>query len=275
LKFVSYQPYVVETETSKTLYFDSIHVQSAMSKGDPNELRLGYTHVMMSFLLLHPEPLDILIVGLGGGSLSKYCHHLLPNARITTVEISRDVIGLRDIFCIPQDNDFFKIVHANAVDYLHDKMQIADVILLDGYDEIGLPKELRTAGFYANCHKALRKGGILVANIHGDNVRIDTCNRRMKQVFDGEVLWANAILSGNQIAFALKQVSRQPLEVLKQRAHNLRQQTTLPFPRFLDLMWDSARSVSNGYNWLEELPKSPEFDQLEDIPDMGCSTISI
>ncbi len=271
---VSFQPYVVEDENSTTLYFDSNHVQSAMSKDAPHELRLGYTHVMMSFLLLNPQPLDILIVGLGGGSLSKYCHHLLPNARITTVEISRDVIGLRDIFCIPQDNDFFKIVHANAVDYLKNKSQIADVILLDGYDEIGLPKELRTTGFYANCHKALRKGGVLVANIRGDKVRIETCNRRMKQVFKGEVLWANAILSGNQIAFALKQVSHQPLEVFKQRAHNLRQQTALPFPRFLDLMWDSAHSANNGENWLEALPKSPEIDPPKDMPT-GCSTINI
>lgn len=271
---VSFQPYVVEDATSKTLFFNSNHVQSAMSKDAPHELRLGYTHVMMSFLLLNPQPLDILIVGLGGGSLSKYCHQLLPSARITTLEISLDVIGLRDIFCIPQDNEFFKIVHVNAVDYLKNKTQIADVILLDGYDEIGLPKELRTTGFYANCHKALRKGGVLVANIHGDQVRIETCNRRMNQVFDGEVLWANAILSGNQIAFALKQVPHQSLEVLQQRAHQLRQQTALPFPRFLDLMWDSAQSASHGYNWLDEQQKSPENDP-EDMTDMGSSTISI
>lgn len=164
---------------------------------------------------------------------------------------------------------------AGAVDYLQDKTQIADVILLDGYDEVGLPKELRTAGFYANCHKALRKGGILVANFHGDNNRIETCNRRMKMVFNDKVLWANAILSGNLIAFALKQVARQPLVVLKQRTHELRQQTARPFPRFLDLMCDSAQSANNGDNWLEELPKSPAIDTPEDMPDMGCSTISI
>ena len=101
---VSYRPQLREEDDIISLRFGPWHVQISMIKADPDVLILGYTRAMMAFLLLVPEPKDILIVGLGGGSLSKYCHRLLPAARITTVEISQKVIDLRDRFFIPADN---------------------------------------------------------------------------------------------------------------------------------------------------------------------------
>jgi len=73
-------PYVVEDANSKALYFDARNVQSRMRKDAPHELELGYTRTMMGFLLYQPQPRAILIVGLGGGSLSKYCYQQLPDA---------------------------------------------------------------------------------------------------------------------------------------------------------------------------------------------------
>jgi spermidine synthase len=55
---------------------------------------------MMGFLLFRHEPREILMFGLGGGSLAKYCHRHLPAARIR-VEIDSDVIAFRDQFAVP------------------------------------------------------------------------------------------------------------------------------------------------------------------------------
>ena len=48
------QPFILEREDSRVLFFTADAVQSAMSTGDPNELLCTYTRKMMSFLLLVP-----------------------------------------------------------------------------------------------------------------------------------------------------------------------------------------------------------------------------
>ena len=110
-------PCLWETGRSVTLHFGAEAVQSQMSKDAPNRLEFEYTRLMAAFLPFHPEPADILIVGLGGGSLSKFCHHHLPDSRITTVEINPEVIALRDTFLIPPESPRFRIICADAVDY--------------------------------------------------------------------------------------------------------------------------------------------------------------
>jgi spermidine synthase len=127
-------------EGIRRLQFNGGVVQSSMRVSAPFELDLSYTGTMMGFLLFNAAPAHILMVGLGGGSLSKYCYRHLPGARITTLEIDAEVIALRDDFLIPPDDERFQVVHADASEYLAQHDVQADVILLDGYDAAGLPE---------------------------------------------------------------------------------------------------------------------------------------
>jgi hypothetical protein len=48
-------------------------------KASPNGLEFEYTKVMMAFMLFITEAFkNILLVGLGGGSMSKFCHKHFP-----------------------------------------------------------------------------------------------------------------------------------------------------------------------------------------------------
>ena len=67
------QPFILERADSRVLFFTPDAVQSAMSTDDPCELLCTYTRKMMSFLLLVPEPQHVLMIGLGGGSIAKFC----------------------------------------------------------------------------------------------------------------------------------------------------------------------------------------------------------
>ncbi|MDE8344502.1 MAG: hypothetical protein POG24_11875, partial [Acidocella sp.] len=69
-----------------------------MNLDDPCALDLEYSRTMMGFLLFKPEPKHIAMVGLGGGSLAKFCHRYLPATRIEVVEINPHVLALRDEF---------------------------------------------------------------------------------------------------------------------------------------------------------------------------------
>jgi hypothetical protein len=103
--------------------------------------------------------------GTGGGSLLKFCHRHLPDARITVLELRADVIALRGQFMLPPDDARLRIIETDAVSYIRQHPGCADVLLLDGYDETGLPPPPGSARFYADCLRALLPGGVLVANL--------------------------------------------------------------------------------------------------------------
>jgi spermidine synthase len=229
-------PCVVDDGETKALYFDSRNVQSRMRKDAPHELQLGYTRTMMGFLLLQPEPRDILLVGLGGGSLSKFCHYHLQHCTVTTVEIDPQVVALRDEFAIPPDNEHFRIVCADAVDYLAGNHAIADVILLDGFADYGLPHSLSNPLFYDKCYKALRDGGVLVANLWDKDATLQRCRDYLGARFQKNIATAGAAPSRNIIAFAAKNPDLPPWPRLQQRAYRLREEMGLDFPQLLDDM---------------------------------------
>jgi spermidine synthase len=198
------KPLVHEDEGVRCLRFSAGVVQSSMRVTEPFELDLSYTRTMMGFVLFNAEPRHILLVGLGGGSLSKYCYRQFPQARITTLEISPEVIALRDQFLIPPDDERFRIVQADACEYLAGNDVQADVILVDGYDAAGLPQCLASESFYSNCWRALSAGGILVANLWGGEPNRAMYLNRLRGIFDGRVWWSRPRASTNLIAFAVK-----------------------------------------------------------------------
>lgn len=198
------KPRVLEGGRVRSLHFSAGVVQSSMRLSDPFELDLSYTRAMMGFQLFNPEPREILLVGLGGGSLSKYCFRRFPQARITTLEINPDVIALRDQFLIPPDNDRFRIVQTDGCDYLARDDITADVILVDGYDAAGLPECLCSESFYMNGWKALSANGVLVANLWGGEPNRAIYLDHLKKVFDGRVWWSRPRDSRSLIAFAVK-----------------------------------------------------------------------
>lgn len=241
--------YVVDHGKTKTLHFDRRCTQSSMRLEDPNALTIEYTRTMMGVLLFQPAPRDILIVGLGGGSLSKYCYHELPECTVTTVELSAVVIGLRNEFAIPADNEQFRVVHADASRYMRTQCETADVILLDGFDPDGLPDALTTQTFYGDCFRALRPGGVLSANLWGSDMRLRACISRLERSFEKRLLWAKSETSNTHVAFGLKHVALPKWRDLQARARQLERETSMNFISLLDRLSTSARD-RNGNCWL-------------------------
>lgn len=226
-------PLIREEDELIYLYFDARGNQSAMNTQAPFDLVFSYTKLMMGFLLFMPVPRDILIVGLGGGSLSKYCHRHLPKTRITTVEISEAVIALRDRFLIPSDDERFRIVHGDGAEYIAANPHSADVILLDGFDADGIPAQLCSEAFYERCSAALRRGGVLAANVMAGDWRVGPYITRLRKIFDDRVLHIRSERGFNQVFFALKREKLPTWGVLRDRALDLEQQHDLNFRTML------------------------------------------
>lgn len=216
------RPFLIEDDREITLHFDFLSIQSHMRKADPDRLTVGYTRTMMGFLLFQPKPERIAMVGLGGGSLAKYCLRHLPDTHFTAVEINPDVIDLRDKFGIPPDGPNFKVVCDDGAVYVQDHSELVDVLLVDGFNQDGQAEQLCSREFYGNCHAKLRDGGVLVVNLLSSNIRSGDYAEKIRGSFSGQAVIVEAEESGNIIAFAYKGRDFPPLKAaLKERVLNL------------------------------------------------------
>jgi hypothetical protein len=72
--FADVRPRVYQDGDSVSLQFQIGEIQSEMLASDPNFLVLSYTRTMAAFTHFYQEPKRIAIIGLGGGSIPKWCY---------------------------------------------------------------------------------------------------------------------------------------------------------------------------------------------------------
>jgi spermidine synthase len=194
---------VTEERGMRVLHLGSRAIQSAMRVSRPWDLELAYTRAMMGFLMFNPMPQDVLMIGLGGGSLAKFIRKQRPQTHITAVEIDPQVIAAaRTHFELPPDDDTLSVIEADGALYVRQHPASADVILLDGFDAGNQVAALATQTFYAACRRVLRPGGVLVVNLWGRDGDFAEYFARLTRAFDGEVGWISVQNKTNVIVFA-------------------------------------------------------------------------
>lgn len=217
------------------LHLDDGNFQSLMRKSRPHRLELGYTRTMMGFLLFQPQPAHIAMIGLGGGSLPKYCYRNLPEARITTIEINPEVIALRRHFHIPDDNARFSILSADGAEYVAAHKAELDVLVVDGFDVGGQVPQLCSKAFYDNAHASLTEHGVLVANILGADPAFEDYLARLRHSFADAVVVVPSEDCANKIVFALKgNAAHSTADELLARAGQLEVRYGLKFRRIAE-----------------------------------------
>lgn len=198
------EPFVHESLDALALHFSIGEVQSRMCLQDPHALALGYTRTMMAFLAFKPAPAHITMIGLGGGSLAKFCWRHLPRTRIDVVEINPHVIALRDSFQVPRDDARFQVLQADGAAHVRHADSCGDVLMVDGFDYDGQPSQLCSQRFYDDCHDVLPPGGLLVVNLHSEHARHDIFVDRIRRSFHHAVLLVDCEEPANTIAMAVK-----------------------------------------------------------------------
>ena len=198
------RPVVRETLTTKSLQFSISDVQSCMDLRYPDVLMLDYTQLMMGFLLFQAPPRSITMIGLGGGSLAKFCYRNLLATTMTVVEINPHVLAVRDAFCIPPDGDRFRVVLGDGAEYVRGHHPAPEVLLVDGYEVGGLPAALGSQRFYDDCYQWLDTNGLMVANLHMSSLTYPQYVERIQHSFQGNVRIVQEQYGANCIVFARK-----------------------------------------------------------------------
>ena len=236
------KPFVVDDGKQRFLYFNVRLMQSAMSLKAPNALELRYTQKMMAFLLFHPRPKRIDLIGLGGGSLIKYCYHRMPGTQLTAIELDPDVIALRDTFLLPEDGSRLQVLNVDGAEYLEQTEKGIDVLLVDAFDKTGFAPSLANREFFENALAKLAGNGILVINLAGEKDTYAGLIGEAMHVFDDQVIVISVPEDGNHILYAFKERYFEPRwRWLHNYAKELRAKFGLDFPAFVQKMERSSK----------------------------------
>ena len=213
------------------LHFGSSWIQGAMRIARPFALELEYTREMMVPLLLHDDdwPRNVLQVGLGAGSVTRFLYRHRPLARLTVIEIEPRVeAAARQFFKLPDDPARIDIRYGDGADFMIDSDQTWDLILIDGFDADARTGRLDSLPFYLNCRARLATNGLLCVNLLSRRKDFTKSVARLEQAFDGRAIAFPSCDSGNAIALSAIAVSPAPtLEDLKTAARHLKQTTGL------------------------------------------------
>lgn len=239
------KPFILDEEGSRSLHFSRSFVQSAMRVDDPYALEFAYTRKMMGFLLFTHEPREILMLGLGGGSLAKYCHRHLAPARITVVEIDPDIVAFREEFLVPPDDARLRVLLGDAAEYVARCPERHDVVMMDAFDRDGFAPSLGSREFYSSVRDTLTRRGVLVANMVGEKAQRAAHLEMIRSVFADNVILVPVEDDGNHVAFAFHDARFEPRwRWIANQARTMRKRYGLDFPRFAGKL---ERSRKLGY----------------------------
>jgi spermidine synthase len=241
---------VVEEDGVRSLHFGSSPRQSSMLLAEPYKLYSPYARAMMAWQLFKDSPGKLLMVGLGGGILTKYLLHHFPECQIQAVEYRKGVVKIaRSHFGLPMDPRL-KITVAEGGSYIREKYQensdCYDMLVIDAFDHEGLAESVRSEAFFDACRAFLNRKGMLVINLWStDKVLFQQIAWFLGRTFDWRVLFLPARKRGNVIAMAFSEdIPKFTLKQLKVRAEQLENQYQIEFPVFVkDIRKNNAETI--------------------------------
>jgi len=228
--------------------------QSCMLVDEPQRLVFNYTKMLFSSLLINPNPERILIIGLGGGTMSNTLHHVFPHAVITNVEIDPAVIKVaRNYFSLFENEDITAVVQDGRIFVKRAtiKKQQYDWIILDAFNGDYIPEHLMTREFLEETKQLLSAEGVLAANTFSVSELYNYESATYKAVF-GDFFNVRSKSNSNRIILA----SVKPLpenDVIAERVEALHQQLS-PFNINIGEISRQMTSTATTQDWPQETP---------------------
>jgi len=243
---------VVELAGVRSLHFGSMSIQSAMRLDDPDQLALAYVQTMTCWMLFKEALVDkALVVGLGGGSITKHLLQHFPDCHLTVVECRESVVRIaRSHFALPLDRRI-KVIIADGGPYVRKRAdshrERYSLVVLDAFDHDGLAESISNQAFFDACQAVLKKDGILVINLWGgtSNPVFQSAALWLGRAFDWKILFLPVVGRGNIIGLAFNSIlPTVTLTRLANRALELEQKYHINFPGFLkDLKKHNASTL--------------------------------
>ncbi|MDE2417611.1 MAG: spermidine synthase [Burkholderiales bacterium] len=222
------------------LHLGSEWIQGSMLVDAPTVLVHEYIQRMMAWLLF-VDPATVtqrqaLQLGLGAGSLTKFCHKQL-RMKTTAIELNPMVLhACRGWFKLPADNARMQVILGDAAQEIRKPhwLGAVDALQVDLYDEEAAAPVLDSADFYADCRATLTQEGCMTVNLFGRVSSYQKSLDKMAAAFGMDAMWAfKATREGNTVVLAQRTPSRPSRTVLGERAETIKAQWGLPAEKWV------------------------------------------
>ncbi len=190
---------VVQNGQLRGMRFDNNHYQTQMYIDNPLTGHFNYVDLLWQAWVLHPEPENLLILGLGGASAQRLIHHYQPDLDILTVELDPAVVDIAEAYFLYNRAEL-PVEISDARAWLRRSPEKFDIIIQDTYSSNNygtfIPFHLATYEYWNIVRNHLSDDGVLAVNVIGtvyggeSNRVITSVYRTMHEVFDQLYLFA-------------------------------------------------------------------------------------
>ncbi|NQT83748.1 fused MFS/spermidine synthase [bacterium] len=223
---------VEESGTVRTLRFRQKGIsydESKVDTAEPMRLVMRYSRLMFAGFLFVPEPKRVLVVGLGGGTLSGVISHYFPKAKVDSVELDPEVLKIAKNYFLFRDGGNLRVyirdgrVHIKSLVRRKAKY---DIIMLDAFRGGYIPYHLTTKEFLQECRNILAPGGVVVANLWDTSRLYEYQRRTFARVFESHYAFGGG---GNKILAAIPRKVKLSKKELSNRAKELQKKREFSF----------------------------------------------
>ena len=197
--------------------------QSCMDRNHPRRMVFPYAKMMMTSLLLVPEPGSILVGGLGGGTLPVALAELFPEAIIDVIEIDPAVLTVAETYFDFQSSEHMTVILKDARVFTKraaSEERRYDLVMLDAFNGDYIPEHLMTLEYLEETRELLAPEGVLVANTFAISRLYDHESVTYAQVF-GEFINLRSGTSANRVILATRNGALPDRDLMLERAAKL------------------------------------------------------
>jgi spermidine synthase len=203
------------------------YTESVTNLRDPDDLPVRYTQVMTIATIYPEQPKKILVIGLGGGSITAYLGRFMPDVSIDTVEIDRRVIETAKSYFGLRETERVRYLDSDGRVFLNRRSELYDLILVDAYYGGYVPFHLLTKEFYALLKQRLAPNGAAAFNVHDGTKLYASTVKTLADVFPTLDLYPTGL--GEVIAVVMASPAPDS-ETLARRAAAMQQRHGFRFP---------------------------------------------
>ncbi|MDH5761961.1 MAG: fused MFS/spermidine synthase [Nitrospinota bacterium] len=185
--------YVIEQENLREMWFKGggqFYLQSRIAVDSPDDLALVYTRLLLAPFMWNPNPVRILLIGLGGGVLPRFLHAAFPEMEIDVVELDPGVIELARRYFHFKESPRLRIFQGDGRAFVKQKTDAYDMVFLDAFKAGSVPYHLKTCEFYREILQSMKKDGVLATNLYGKSNSLKPRDRKtLESVFQSVSLF--------------------------------------------------------------------------------------
>ena len=241
---------IVQAKGVRSMHFGTSSRQSCFLVADPERLHLNYVRAMSLGLVFCPQAQNVLMVGLGGGSLTQFLLNHYGACAMTVIEKRRDVANASYQYFNLSRDDRMKLLIGDGGVFINQQATsnrtAFDVLVIDAFDHSAMADSVRGYDFFSNCREIMTTKGIMVINLWGrDCAAFQEHSDNLLQAFDQRVCFLPVTGRANVIAFCF--AAHYPKLVHKialKQAQFLERSYNIEMPLFLKaLVKNNSKSI--------------------------------